>query len=54
MFATVRTLITRLTTPHTESELAAVFGVSKAQMKLWLARLIAEGVIQKSGRPVRY
>lgn len=54
LFSTVRRLIADISAPKTESEIAAELQVSKAQAKQWLSRLVDEGVIEKTTRPVRY
>jgi predicted Rossmann fold nucleotide-binding protein DprA/Smf involved in DNA uptake len=54
LFGVVRTLVGAITAPKTEAELAAVLGVSKPQAKDWIARLVAEGLLEKTKRPIRY
>ncbi|MGV8079639.1 MAG: DNA-processing protein DprA [Syntrophales bacterium] len=54
LFATVKSLAEQMQVAKTEAEIATEWNVSKAQVKAWLKRLIEEGVIEKSGRPVRY
>jgi DNA processing protein len=54
LFSTVRRLITGIPAPKTESEIAEELQVSRAQAKQWLSRLVDEGVIEKTARPVRY
>lgn len=55
LFQAVRkVLAAMLTTPKKDSEIAAALDVSTAQAKVWLARLIAEGVLEKRSRPVGY
>lgn len=43
-----------LTEPKKDSEIAAELDVSTAQVKAWLLRLVAEGVLEKRSRPVAY
>jgi predicted Rossmann fold nucleotide-binding protein DprA/Smf involved in DNA uptake len=54
LFAKVRELLKKMTTPKTDAEVAADLHVSKSQAKEWLQRLVKEGVIEKHTRPVRY
>ncbi|MGC1954852.1 MAG: DNA-processing protein DprA [Gammaproteobacteria bacterium] len=54
LFAKVRELLEKMTTPKTEAEVAADLHVSKIQAKEWLQRLLGEGVLEKLSRPVRY
>jgi predicted Rossmann fold nucleotide-binding protein DprA/Smf involved in DNA uptake len=54
LFSTVRRLIAGFSAPKTENEIAEELQVSKAQAKQWLSRLVDEGVIEKTARPVRY
>lgn len=54
LFARVRELLEEMTVPKTEAEVAASLDVSKAQAKVWLKRLVDEGVLEKLSRPVRY
>ncbi len=55
IFATVKQVLTReLSEPKTEPEVMALLGVSKAQAKTWLTRLISLGAIEKTGKPVRF
>lgn len=54
LFSTVRRLIADISAPKTESEIAEELQVSRAQAKQWLSRLVDEGVIEKTTRPVRY
>jgi len=54
LFATVRSLIERMPAPKTEAEIADALNVPAAQAKKWLARLMEEGVVEKTARPVRY
>jgi DNA processing protein len=54
LFATVRSLIKRMPEPKTETEIADELNVPATQVKKWLARLMEEGVVEKTPRPVRY
>lgn len=54
LFAKVRELLEKMTTPKSEAEVAADLQVTKSQAKEWLQRLINEGVLEKLSQPVRY
>lgn len=54
VFATVRVLAEGLDSPRSEAEIADYLGVSKSQAKAWILRLVKEGVLEKTKRPVRY
>jgi DNA processing protein len=54
LFATVRSLIARSNTPKTDAEIASELNVSKTQAKEWISRLVDEGVLEKTSRPIRY
>jgi predicted Rossmann fold nucleotide-binding protein DprA/Smf involved in DNA uptake len=55
LFAAVRAVIQQLLkTPMKEVEIAAELGVSVAQVKVWLQRLVDEGVIEKQKKPAGY
>lgn len=55
LFTTVREILDReLTEPKSEAEVAELLTVSKSQAKTWLAKLVAEGVLEKVAKPVRY
>lgn len=55
LFVNVRKVLTAmLTEPKKDSEVAAELDVSTAQAKIWLLRLVAEGVLEKRSRPVSY
>ena len=54
LFAKVRELLEKTTTPTTDAEVATDLQVSKSQAKEWLRRLVDEGVLEKLSRPVRY
>lgn len=47
-------LICELSTPLSETEVAELLAVSKAQAKAWLKELLNRGVIEKLAKPVRY
>lgn len=54
LFAKVRELLGKMTTPKTDAMVAADLDVSKGQAKEWLQRLVKEGVMEKHTKPVRY
>ncbi|MEK7731012.1 MAG: DNA-processing protein DprA [Planctomycetota bacterium] len=54
LFAKVRELLEKMTTPKTDAEVAADLNVSKSQAKECLKRLVKEGLIEKYKNPVRY
>jgi len=54
LFAKVRSLLEKMDTPKTDTEVAAELNVSKSQAKDWLQRLVKEGVLEKVSKPVRY
>ena len=54
LFAKVRELIESITEPKTDAEIANDLRISKSQAKAWLQRLVEEGVLERSGRPIRY
>jgi predicted Rossmann fold nucleotide-binding protein DprA/Smf involved in DNA uptake len=54
LFAKVRDLLSRLTTPKTEAEIAAELSVVKSQAKDWLERLVNEGSLERYKKPLRY
>jgi len=54
LFAKVRELLGKITTPTTDAEVATDLQVSKSQAKEWLQRLVEEGLFEKLSRPVRY
>ncbi len=55
LFETVRELMqSPLKVPMSDVEVAVMLGVSTAQAKAWLVRLVEEGVLEKLTRPVRY
>lgn len=55
LYQTIRSLIIRmLVNPRKAAEIAVELNVTKPQAEEWLKRLVAEGILEKSGRPVRY
>lgn len=55
LFAAVREVLQRLlNVPMKDTEIAAALEVSTAQAKAWLQRLVAEGVLERVNKPVRY
>lgn len=55
LFAAVREVLQRLLkTPMKDTEIAVALEVSTAQAKVWLQRLVTEGVLEKVNKPVRY
>ncbi len=55
LYETVRTLIPRiLTKPKKIAEVAAELSVTNHQAQDWINRLVADGVLEKHARPVRY
>jgi predicted Rossmann fold nucleotide-binding protein DprA/Smf involved in DNA uptake len=54
LFAKVRELLQKITTPKTDAEVATDLQVSKSQARKCLQRLVDEGVLEKLSRPVRY
>lgn len=55
VFAAVRQAARRvLTAPTKDAEFAEALGVSSAQAKVWLKRLMEEGVIEKNRKPPGY
>jgi len=55
LFAKVRELLEKMTTPKTDAEVAADLHISKSQAKEWLKRLVEKGLIEKKRtKPVRY
>jgi len=55
LFATVREVIQGLlTSPLKDAEVATMLNVSTAQAKVWLQRLIDEGVVEKQKEPAGY
>lgn len=55
LFEAVRELLRHLlATPMKDSEVAAALDVSTAQAKIWLQRLVEEGLIEKQKKPAGY
>lgn len=55
LFNTVREILKReLTTAKTETEVAELLDVSKSQAKAWLTKLVEDGQLEKTTKPVRY
>jgi len=55
LFAVVRDLVLQLlTAPMKDAEIAAALGVSTAQAKAWLERLVNEGALEKQKKPTGY
>ena len=55
LFAAVRdSARTVLTTPIKDAAFAEALGVSSAQAKIWLKRLLAEGIVEKHRKPSGY
>ncbi|MCC6785224.1 MAG: DNA-protecting protein DprA [Planctomycetes bacterium] len=54
LFDEVRRLVRAIAVPKSEAELASALGVCKAQAKAWITRLVDEGLLAKTKRPVRY
>ncbi len=55
LFAVVRTLLQELLrTPKKDSEVATALNVSVTQAKVWLQRLVDEGLLEKQKRPAGY
>ena len=54
LFAKVRELLKKITTPKTDAEVATDLQIAKGQAKEWLQRLVDEGVLEKLSKPVRY
>ena len=55
LYQTIQSLIIHLLEkPKKAVEVAAELNVTKRQAEEWLSRLVAEGILEKSGRPVRY
>ncbi len=54
LFAKVEQLLASITTPTTESDVAAHLHITKAQARDWLKRLVRNGKYKRLNRPVRY
>jgi len=47
-------LCRKLVGPQTESKVAELLGIPKSQVKVLLKQLVAEGILEKRSKPVRY
>ena len=55
LFSSVREILRReLAEPRSQADVAALLNVSKPQAKAWLTKLVADGELEKAGKPVRY
>jgi DNA processing protein len=54
LFATVRSLLEQLDAPKTDKEIANELKVALGQVKVWIKRLVKEGVLEKLPSPTRY
>lgn len=54
LFSKVREILQEIDQPMTEAEIAEDLGVTLPQARVWLNRMIAEGLLRKTKRPVRY
>lgn len=55
LFHTVDKILSReLAKPQSETQVAKLLGVSKAQTKKWLEHLVKDGSVEKLKKPVRY
>jgi predicted Rossmann fold nucleotide-binding protein DprA/Smf involved in DNA uptake len=54
LFAKVRSLLEQMNPPKTDAEVALELEVSPSQAKLWLQRLVKDGVLVKLSKPTRY
>lgn len=54
LMSTVRALIEEMPAPMTVKDVAAGLDVPESQARAWLERLVAEGILEKRSRPVRY
>jgi DNA processing protein len=54
LFVKVRALLELMDSPKTDAEVATDLNVSKAQAKVWLQRMVKEGVLERLTKPVRY
>ncbi len=43
-----------MTSAQTDADVAQTLGVSKAQARVWIDRLLEEGVLEKLSKPTRY
>jgi predicted transcriptional regulator len=54
LFAKVRNLLEKMTTPWTDAEIAAELNISKRQAKDWLQQFVKKGLMERYENPVRY
>jgi predicted Rossmann fold nucleotide-binding protein DprA/Smf involved in DNA uptake len=55
LYGSVREILKReLAEPKNEIQVAELLSVSKAQAKTWLTRLVADGILGKVSKPLRY
>ena len=54
LFAKVRELLEKITIPKKAAEVATELHVTKGQAKVWLQRLVEEGVLEKLSKTGRY
>lgn len=55
LFQSAKSLVLQIAqTPRTRDEIKAELGITQAQVNEWLKRLVDEGVVEKTNRPVRY
>ena len=54
LFVKVKEILSRMTIPKTEAEIATDLQVSKRQTREWLRLLVKEGVLKKKQKPLRY
>ena len=55
LYALVRSLVQEFLTVHMkETEVATRLNVSNAQAKIWLQRLVSEGIVEKRKKPAGY
>ena len=55
LFSSVREiLVHELAEPKSEADVAKLLDVSKPQAKAWLTRLVADGELEKTAKPIRY
>ena len=54
LFAKVRELMKQMAEAQTDADVAQTLGVSKSQVKVWIERLLQEGVLEKLSKPTRY
>ncbi|MBI4660784.1 MAG: DNA-protecting protein DprA [Verrucomicrobia bacterium] len=55
LYGAVREILSReLTESKNEAQVAELLSVSKSQAKAWLTRLVADGALEKTAKPLRY